>query len=312
MLVVIADLTFEDRESIRLEGCTVRTLGPLVTPDEIVEAAAGADVLCIRDRFGKITREILERLPRLRCIVTRSVGFDHIDTGAASSRGVLVCNVPDYGANMIAELAFGLLLAVARKIVQADERYRCERRFRGDGLMGAELFGKTVGVIGTGRVGRCSIRIAHGFGMRVMAHDTVEDLEAARQMGFTYATLREVLAASDALTLHVPLLPSTHHLIDAGRLAEMKKGAYLVNTSRGAIVDTAALIDSLRRGHLGGAGLDVLEGEPDAYHDFAGLNVVVTPHIGWYTGEAAGRIMRSALETIAAFAEGRIVNRVPI
>ncbi len=311
MLVTFADLTFEDRESIRLEGCTVRTFGPLVTSDEIVEAAAGADVLCIRDRFGKITREILERLPRLRCIVTRSVGFDHIDVAEASSRGVVVCNVPDYGANMIAELAFGLLLAVARKIVQADERYRGERGFRADGLMGAELFGKTMGVVGTGRVGRCSVRIAHGFGMRVIACDTVEDLDAARRLGFSYAALPEVLAASDALTLHVPLTPSTHHLIDSGRLAEMKRGAYLVNTSRGAVVDTAALIDSLRCGHLGGAGLDVLEGEPQAYHDFVGLNVVVTPHIGWYTGEAAGRIMASAMETISAFAHRRIVNRVP-
>lgn len=280
------------------------------TADEIVAAADGADVLCMRDQFGRVTGEILDRLPNLKLIVTRSAGYDHIDLAEAERRGIRVCNVPDYGAHMIAELAFGLLLSVARNIPRGDERYRRERRFSDEGLRGVELRAKTLGVIGTGRVGLHSIRIAKGFGMRVLAHDISEVPQAAGDLGFEYAPLERVLAEGDAVTLHIPLTVGTHHLLDARRLALMKPGAILVNTSRGAIVDTQALIEALRSGHLVGAGLDVLEGERSIYHDFSGLNVVVTPHIGWYTDGAVGRIMSATLSNIAAFAVGRCTNLV--
>lgn len=264
----------------------------------------------MRDQFGRITGEILERLPNLKLIVTRSAGYDHIDLVETSRRGILVCNVPDYGAHMIAELAFGLLLAVARHVVRGDERYRRERRFSDEGLKGIELYAKTLGVVGTGRVGLHSVRIARGFGMRVIAHDVVEKPQAARDLGFEYAPLERVLAEADAVTLHIPLSVETYHLINAHRLAMMKRGAILVNTSRGGVVDTQALIEALRSGHLGGAGLDVLEAERSTHHDFSGLNVVVTPHIGWYTDGAVGRILSVALENIAAFAAGKCVNLV--
>lgn len=310
MRVAFTDFVFENREAIHLDGCEFSLHGPLRTADEIVSAAAGADVLCMRDQFGRVTREVLERLPDLKLIVTRSAGYDHIDLVEAARRGIPVCNVPDYGAHMIAELAFGLLLAVARNIVRGHERYRNERRFSDEGLKGIELRGKTLGVIGTGRIGLHCIRIASGFGMKVIAHDVAENEAAAQEMGFAYAPLDDVLVESDAVTLHVGLNETTHHLINAERLAHMKPGAILINTSRGAVVDTRALIALLRSGHLGGAGLDVLEEERETYHDFSGLNVVVTPHLGWYTDGAVHRILAITLENIAAVMRGKPINRV--
>jgi D-lactate dehydrogenase len=172
------------------------------------------------------------------------------------------------------------------------------------------LYGKTLGVVGTGRIGLHAVRLAKGFGMKVVAFDIHENEDAAEEMGFHYETLEGVLAQSHAVSLHVTLDESTHHLLSAQRLAQMKPGAILVSTSRGGVVDTEALIDSLRSGHLGGAGLDVLEEERDRYHDFSGLNVVVTPHLGWYTDGAVNRILAIALADIAAFMDGKPINRL--
>ena len=308
--VAFVDFIFENRENIRLVGCEFSIHPPLRTDDEIVAAAADADVLCMRDQFGRVTPELLARLPNLKLIVTRSAGYDHIDLEAAERHGVAVCNVPDYGAHMIAEHAFGLLLAVARNIVTGNNRYKGERLFSDTGLQGIELYGKTLGLIGTGRIGLHSARIARGFGMRVVAHDLFENPSAAEELGFRYMPLEDLLAESDAVTLHVSLNDATHHLIDAGRLAQMKTGAILVNTSRGAVVDTQALISALRSGQVGGAGLDVLEDEREQYHDFGDLNVVVTPHLGWYTDGAVDRILAIALAGIEGFLRGERINRV--
>jgi D-lactate dehydrogenase len=308
--VAFIDSVFENRDDIRLEGCSFSIHPPLYTADEIVAAASEAGVLCMRDQFGRVTAELLERLPDLKLVVTRSAGYDHVDLAEAQRRGIAVCNVPDYGAHMIAEHAFGLLLAVARNIVTGHNRYRQERLFSDRGLQGIELCGKTLGVIGTGRIGLHSIRLARGFGMCVVAHDLFEKPSAAEELGFQYAPLEEVLAQSDAVTLHVTLNETTHHLVNADRLARMKPGAILVNTSRGGVVDTRALIAALRSGHLGGAGLDVLEDERETYHDFTDLNVVVTPHLGWYTDGAVQRIVKITLQNIAAFMRGEAVNRL--
>jgi D-lactate dehydrogenase len=308
--IAFVDFIFEDREHIRLEGCEFSIHPPLRTADEIVAAAADADVLCMRDQFGRVTPEVLERLPNLKLIVTRSAGYDHIDLAAAERHGIAVCNVPDYGAHMIAEHAFGLLLAVARNIVKGNNRYKGERIFSDRGLQGIELYGKTLGVIGTGRIGLHSARIANGFGMRVIAYDVFENPAAAEELGFQYMPLEDLLAESHAVTLHVSLNKATHHLMNADRLAQMKMGAILINTSRGAVVDTQALISALRAGNIGGAGLDVLEDERVKYHDFGDLNVVVTPHLGWYTDGAVDRILTIALTGIEAFMRGERINRV--
>lgn len=308
--VAFTDFVFEDRQAIKLEGCEFSIHPPLTTGDEIVSAAQGAEVLCMRDQFGKVTAEVFEQLPDLKFIVTRSVGYDHIDLEEAKARGIPVCNVPDYGAHMIAEQAFGLLLAVARNIVPGNRRYKEEHVFSSDGFQGVELRGKTIGVLGTGRIGMYCIEIARGFGMNVLAYDPFENEEAADKLGFRYAPLDEVLSSSDVISVNVALVDSTRNLINAENLAKMKKGAILVNTARGEVVDTQALMDALRSGHLLGAGLDVLEDERNKFHDFGDLNVIVTPHLGWYTDGAVNRILGISLENIAAYLRGELINRL--
>ena len=304
------DFVFENRDSIRLDGCEFEIYPPLRTADELIAASRNARVLLMRDQFGKVTAEVMDACAELGLIVTRSSGHDHIDLAAARARGIVVCNVPDYGAHMIAEHAFALMLAVARNVCRGNERYKRERRFDDSGLGGVELYGKTLGVIGVGRIGRHTVRIGKGFGMAVLAYDVAHDEVLAAGAGFSYLPLEEVLAASDMISVHVPLLPSTRHLIDAAALAHVKPGAILVNTSRGAIVDTAALREALASGRLRGAGLDVLEDERTVYHDFGDLNVVVTPHLGWYTEEARDRIMDITLSNLRAWLQGRPINRV--
>jgi D-lactate dehydrogenase len=293
--VAFTDFVFENREAIQLDGFDFRIYPPLRSGDEIVAAARGADILCMRDQFGQVTKEVFERLPELKLVVTRSVGYDHIDLEEAARRGIPVCHIPDYGAHMIAEQAFALLLSLARNVVKGDKRYQDEHLFSDKGLQGIELYGKTLGVVGTGRIGLHCIRIANGFSMHVIAHDVYENESAAQELGFTYLSFEKV---------------STQHLINAESLTLMKPGAILVNTARGAVVDTQALVEALRSGQLGGAGLDVLEDERDTYHDFSGLNVVVTPHLGWYTDGAVARILKITFEILTSFKRGEVINRL--
>lgn len=307
---VFMDFVFEDKEAIRLEGCEFEIYPPLLTAEEKIEAAREAEVLLVRDQFGDISPKVMDGCPNLKLIVTRSSGYDHIDLDAARQRGIVVCNIPDYGAHMIAEHAFGLMLAVARNVCRGNDRYRQEKRFDDTGLAGVELYEKTLGVIGTGRIGRHSLRLGPAFGMKVVAYDVVEQDSLAEALDFTYLPLNELLATSDFITLHVPLVDSTRHLINADRLAQVKPGAILVNTSRGPVVDTAALQEALASGRLRGAGLDVLEEERSSYHDFGEANVVVTPHVGWYTEEARDRLMAISLKNVRSWMEGQPVNRV--
>jgi D-lactate dehydrogenase len=264
----------------------------------------------MRDQFVKVTKEMLDDLPRLKMIATRSTGYDHIDLKAASEKGIVVCNVPDYGTHVVAEHAFGLLIAVARNIVKGANRYSQERIFSDKRLVGVELSGKTLGILGTGRIGAHAARIARGFGMDTIAYDIVRNLELEKACSTRYLPLERVLEEADFVTIHLPLNDRTKGLICERTLQFMKEGSILVNTARGAIVVTEDLIKALRRGRLAGAGLDVLEDEREKYHDFAGLNVIVTPHLGWYTKEAVSRIVDITLSNIRAFVEGSPKNRV--
>lgn len=304
--IAFIDFIFENKADIHLDGCEFEIFPPATTAGQIIDAARQAEILLMRDQFGKVTAEVLDACPNLKLIVTRSAGFDHIDLAAAKARGVVVCNVPDYGAHMIAEHAFGLMLAVARNTCIANERYRQVRRFDDTGLGGVELFGKTLGVIGTGRIGQHSVRIGNGFGMKVVAFDPFPN----DSLGVKYLPLDDLLAAADFITLHVPLTDSTHHLMNADTLARLKPGAILVNTSRGPVVDTAALKAALAAGQLRGAGLDVLEDERTVYHDFGDARVVITPHLGWYTEEARDRILQITLQNVSAWLAGSPVNRL--
>lgn len=282
---------------------------------------------------SRLSAAVLSRLPRLRLIATRSTGYDHIDLGYCSKHGISVCNVPDYGDATVAEHTFALMLAAVRNIVTASHRTR-RGDFSQSGLRGMELRGKTLGVIGTGRIGRRVIEIAKGFSMNVIATDVRPDLEAARALGFSYGSLGDVLTAADVLTIHVPATTETARLISDPEFSAMKPGAVLVNTSRGSVVDTAALVRALSAGRLRAVGLDVLPQET-AIREEAEIfriesappvdlkelvashvllhsdKVVVTPHTAYDTEEAVHRIIESTvanIETFAADAPTNVVN----
>jgi D-lactate dehydrogenase len=276
---------------------------------------------------------VIAALPNLKHIATLSTGYDHIDLAACAARDITVSTVPTYGENTVAEYAFGLILALSRKICEAKERVKMEGSFRLDGLRGFDLMGKTLGVLGTGHIGQCVIRIAKGFGMNVIAFDAFPNPALATQLGFEYKPITDILAESDIVTIHVPYLPSTHHLINAENIGLMKPGAYLINTARGAVVDTSALVMALKDGKLGGAGLDVLEEEGVIKDELNWLasntaqggdlkivlenhalidmpNVIITPHNAFNTKEAFTRILDTTIGNIAGFATGAPTNLV--
>ena len=281
--------------------------------------------------YSDLSSEVLAKLEQLKLVATRSTGFDHIDTEYCQEQEVTVCNVPTYGENTVAEHAFGLLLALSHKLVEAANRTR-KGDFTFKGLQGFDLRGKTLGVIGTGSIGQCVIKIAKGFRMEVVAFDPSPKEELA-EMGFRYAQMDEVLATADILTLHVPANKKTHHLLSTEQFAQMKDGAVLINTSRGPIVDIQALLHALAQGKVAAAGLDVLPGEmkmrdrgellrsvDSKQKDQDKLladqvllnldNVIVTPHSAFNTREARQRIINTTADNIAAFVKGDPENVV--
>jgi D-lactate dehydrogenase len=282
--------------------------------------------------YSKFSKDILQQLDDLKLIVTRSTGFDHIPLGVCRERGVTVCNVPTYGSHTVAEHVFGLLLTISHRLEQAIDRTR-KGDFTPRGLQGFDLRGRTMGIIGTGGIGRETARIAKGFGMDVLAHDIQPDEQAARQLGFRYVGLDELLSASDVISVHVPANEKTRHLLSGEEFEKMKDGAVLINTARGDIVDTRALVRALAEQKLSAAGLDVLPEEPvireeaellrsvyEERHNLHTLlanhvlvhmrNVVVTPHSAFNTREAVQRILDTTVENIRAFAAGEPQNAV--
>lgn len=280
---------------------------------------------------SKLGAEVLGEFPKLKLVATRTTGFDHIDLAYCAKRKVAVCNVPSYGENTVAEQAFALLLHLTRRVAEGGRRVKAGD-WSFDGLQGVDLKGKTLGVVGLGRIGAHAASIGRGFGMQVLAYDVVQRPELQEQVGFRYVSLPELLKRSDVVTVHTFLSPETHHLLDRKAIRSMKRGAFLINTARGPIVDTAALAEALLEGHLAGAGLDVVEGEeylanPSlilgaklpaaqvrslmyAYQLLAMPNVVVTPHNAFNTGEAIMRILDTTVANIKAFASGKPQNLV--
>lgn len=311
------------------EDITFHT-GSLAAFPDLVDQQA--DVLCtfIESHIGEAE---LNRFPALKLIATRSTGFDHVDLAAAAARRVAVANVPFYGENTVAEFAFALLLALSRRIIDADERVRETGTFSPAGLRGFDLAGKTIGVVGTGHIGAHLIRMARGFGMKVIGFDVYPNAELSHTLDFPYVSLPELLAASDIVTLHVPYNEHTHHLINRENIGGIKKGAYLINTARGAVVETQALIEALKSGRIAGAGLDVLEEEGELNEEAALLTaphpnediikialenhylishprVIVTPHLAFNTTEAVERILDTTIENIQRFRAGSPTNIV--
>jgi D-lactate dehydrogenase len=253
-----------------------------------------------------------------KLVATRSTGFNHIDVGAAKTLGVKVVRATEYSPNSVAEFAVGLLLALNRKIPRAYNRTR-EGNFALDGLMGFDLVGRTVAVIGTGKIGTVFARIMAGFGCKVIGFD-VHHSPDFEKIGGCYAGAEEIQAAADVIALHCPLTPQTHHMINARTLARVKKGALLINTSRGGLVDTEAAIEALKSGQLGGMAIDVYEEEASLFFkDLSSTvitddviqrlvsfpNVIVTGHQAFFTREALGTILATTLASISDFAAGR-------
>lgn len=286
---------------------------------ETAATAAGACSVCafVNDALD---RPCLEALAAngVRHVALRCAGFNNVDLAAAADRGIAVTRVPAYSPHAVAEHTVALLLTLNRRIHRAHNRVR-EFNFSLAGLVGFDLHGKVVGIVGTGKIGRCAAAIFRGFGCRVLAHDPFPDARWAEEAGVLYLSLPDLLQTADVITLHLPLTPESHHLLDAGTLGRMKPGAYLVNTSRGKLIDTGALIDCLKSGHLGGVCLDVYEEEEGIFFedlsdrgldddDLARLigfpNVLVTSHQAFLTREALGEIARVTVGNILA-APGR-------
>lgn len=282
---------------------------------------------------SEVTKEILDRFPQVKCIATRSTGFDHIDIETCKERDIAVLNVPSYGENTVAEYVFALILALSRKIYIAYEQVREEGDFSYDALQGFDLMGRTMGVVGTGRIGKHVVRIANGFGMRVLAYDVAPDGKFAKKNNVRYVNLEELLRESDIVSLHVPYMKETHHLMNKERMALMKKGSYLINTSRGSVVDTQALVMALKGGQLAGAGLDVFEEEEAVKdevsflldkkateHDLRNVianhilidipNVIITPHTAFNTQEALQRILDTTVANINSYLKRKPQNCV--
>lgn len=305
-----------DRESLARHaegsGHSFTFLEPRLRP-ETAPLAGGHEAVCafVND---DLSAPVLEALHAggTRLIALRSAGFNHVDVARAEALGLVVARVPAYSPHAVAEHTVALILALDRKIHRAFARVR-EGNFALEGLLGFDLCGQTVGVVGTGQIGRVVVRILNGFGCQVLAHDPHPD-RSVEALGAEYVPLEDLLRRSAIVTLHCPLTPQTRHLIDARAIALMRRGAMLVNTSRGALIDTRAVIAGLKSGQLGHLGLDVYEEEADLFFEdlsnrtlqddvFARLltfgNVIVTGHQAFFTREALDAIATTTLENIA-------------
>ena len=227
--------------------------------DDLSEVEPDAEVISIFIH-SQIDRAFLDAHPKLQLITTRSTGIDHIDLHECEKRGVAVCYVPSYGDNTVAEHTFALILALSRRLRESFEANK-KPRFSYEAIRGFDLKGKTLGIIGSGRIGLNVIRIARGFEMQVLAYDLHVMRLVAEIVGYEYVPLEELLARSDILSLHIPLVPETRHLLNRETFAKCKPGVIVINTARGQLIDTTALLEALENGTVAGAGLDVLEDE---------------------------------------------------
>ncbi|HUS36053.1 MAG TPA: 2-hydroxyacid dehydrogenase [Verrucomicrobiae bacterium] len=287
---------------------------------ETVSTAAGARAVCLfvndcadRETFG------LLKSNGVQMVAMRCAGFNNVDVAAAKELAIPVVRVPSYSPHAVAEHAVALCLTLNRKIHRAYNRVR-EHNFSLNGLIGFDLAGKTVGVIGTGKIGKIAAQIFRGFDMRALAYDPYPAVDWAKERGVEYVDLEKLMRESDIVTLHLPLTAQTNHLLNAERLAMMKQGAMLINTSRGKLIDTPELVDNLLRGHLGGVALDVYEEEEGIFFEdhsehllqddtLARLlsfpNVLITSHQAFLTREALLEIARVTAENLARFAAGK-------
>jgi len=262
------------------------TYEPEITPDQIKEKISNFDIVVVRSRT-KITKEMIDRATQCKIIARVGVGLDNIDVDAAKAKGIRVINAVEGAMNAVAELVLGLMLSLAREIPRADREIRNGNWLKKE-LMGSELSGKYLGIVGLGNIGKRLAKLARGLNMNIIGFDVMPIADDfARDVGLIKADIDTLLSSADYISFHVPLTETTHHLVNSKRISTMKKTAYIINTSRGEIIDEDALYNALKEGKIAGAALDVFEKEPAVGNKLTTLpNVVCTPHIGAQTKEA--------------------------
>ncbi len=309
--ITFLEVDTEDRASILEEFPDAVTVQGEKNSDEIVEACKDSEIVsCFI--YSAFSKEVLQRLPKLKLLCTRSVGYDHIDINECTKRGITVCNVPDYGSHVIAEHVFALLLSTLRHIPEADKKVE-SGVFDYHGLRGIALRGKTLGILGTGKIGRSVAQIAHGFGMKILVVDECRTLDIVETFGVSYVTLSELLASSDIITLHIPETKETAHIINASALRLMKEGVVLVNTARGGLIDSAALLHALQTGKVGYALLDVLEHETNFENNKSLVShphVVSTPHIAFYADDSMKNMYADSFVAIRQYMDGMVPDHI--
>jgi len=327
MKIAIYEAGVEDVEFLRIGLAEFEVIFINETlKEDTVDKAKDSEIVSVFVG-SSVTREVIEKMSNLKCIVTRSTGYDHIDLVACKEKGIKVMNVPSYGARAVAEHTFAILLTISRRTFEAYKQVREEGDFHVEKLEGFDLFGKTLGVVGTGRIGKNVARIAQGFGMNIIMSDMFPDEKFAQEVGGKYVSLDELISQSDIITLHCPYTKENHHMIGVEQFNKMKKGVVIVNTARGELMDTQALFVALENKTVSHVGLDVLESERDLKDESALIRggkeinnlrtllldhelvdderAFITPHIAFHTREADRERLGVVVESIKSFAEGK-------
>ncbi len=334
---IFYETTAEDQESLKnlmsespeLKDANVVFVAEKFSQNNIADAA-DADAIGVFVN-SEVRQAHIDQLPNLKLIVTLSTGFDHIDWQYAQSKNIVVSTVPAYGSRTVAEFTFALMLGVSRKAMAAYRQIKNNHDFSIANFEGFNLQGKTLGIVGTGKIGQNVAKIAKGFEMNIIGFDAFPNQKAADELGFKYLPLEELLAQSDVVTLHVPYNKDTHHLINTSNIGKFKPGALLINTSRGEVAETEAILQGLKNNILGGVGIDVIEGErqlmdewsilsPDSGHEehlktlledrvlIEHPQVAYTPHIAFFTKEAKHEIVKVTVENVLGFLHGQPQN----
>jgi D-3-phosphoglycerate dehydrogenase len=304
--VLICDAVDPILNKILIDNGLKVSYEPEITPEQILEKISSFNIIIVRSRTT-ITKEMINKADNCKIIARVGVGLDNVDQEAAKTKNIRVINAVEGAMNAVAELVLGLMLSLARQTARADRAIRNEQWLKKE-LMGTELRGKYLGIVGLGNIGKRLGRLARALNMNIIGYDVIPiDEEFAKEVGLMKADLNTLLQSSDYVSIHVPLLDSTYHLLDAEKMATMKKTAKIINTSRGGVIDEDALYNALKNGTLGGAALDVFEKEPAIRHKLAELdNVILTPHIGAQTKEAQSLAANVIAEKIIQILRGVI------
>lgn len=333
MNITFFDVQEWEQDVLRAVFPDARLVSEKLTSENAAMYAQSEIISCFI--YSTIDEATLAHLPALKLIATRSTGFDHIDTVACQNRGIVVSNVPEYGSATVAEHTFALILSLTRKIYQSVNQAKT-LNFEHDKIRGIDIEGKTLGIIGLGKIGQHVLRIARGFGMHVLVYNRTHDEKLISTWGIEYCDIPTLLSRSDIISIHLPLTPETTHLINKSNIGLIKKGAFLVNTARGGIIETEAIVLGLEQGILQGAALDVLEEEKELSEEAAILtseyrtnvnmknlvydhilmnhpNVLITPHNAFNSQEALERITQTTIANIASYLkEGHAANTIAL